>query len=46
MVKELRSLVLDAKDIAVICYKKPSDFCHRHLVVDWLNENGFEWEDK
>lgn len=34
-------------DIALICYEKPSDFCHRHLVADWLNENGFkceEWE--
>ena len=34
-------------DIALICYEKPSDFCHRHLVADWLNKNGFkceEWE--
>lgn len=33
-------------NIALICYEKPSDFCHRHLVSDWLNENGFkcnEW---
>jgi uncharacterized protein (DUF488 family) len=35
-------------DIALICYEKPSDFCHRHLVSNWLNENGFrckEWEE-
>jgi SAM-dependent methyltransferase len=34
--------------IALICYEKPSDFCHRHLVADWLNENGIEckeWEE-
>ena len=34
-------------DIALICYEKQGDFCHRHLVADWLNENGFkckEWE--
>ena len=34
--------------ICLICYEKPSDFCHRHLVADWLNEEGFkceEWED-
>lgn len=34
--------------IALICYEKPSDFCHRHLVADWLNSNGIackEWED-
>lgn len=24
-------------DIALICYEKPSDFCHRHLVAEWLN---------
>lgn len=26
--------------IALVCYEKPSDFCHRHLVADWLNNNG------
>jgi len=31
--------------IALICYEKPSDFCHRHLVADWLNENGFKCEE-
>ena len=25
-------------DIALVCYEKPGDFCHRHLVADWLNE--------
>lgn len=28
-------------DIALICYEKPSDFCHRHLLTEWLNQNGF-----
>lgn len=37
-----RSLV---PDIALICYEKPSDFCHRHLVADWLNKNGFKCEE-
>lgn len=32
-------------DIALICYEKPSDFCHRHLVADWLNQNGFKCEE-
>lgn len=33
-------------DITLICYEKPSDFCHRHLVANWLTENGYacsEW---
>lgn len=36
----------DSVDIALICYEKPSDFCHRHLVAKWLNDAGFgckEW---
>lgn len=36
------------KTICLVCYEKSSDFCHRHLVADWLNRNGFEckeWED-
>lgn len=32
-------------DIALICYEKPSDFCHRHLVAEWLNQNGFKCEE-
>ena len=23
--------------IALICYEKPEDFCHRHLVAEWLS---------
>lgn len=33
------------KDFCLICYEKPSDFCHRHLVADWLNKNGFKCEE-
>lgn len=31
--------------IALICYEKPSDFCHRHLVADWLNKHGIKVEE-
>lgn len=27
-------------DIYLVCYEKPSDFCHRHLVSKWMNKNG------
>ena len=33
------------KEICLICYEKPTDFCHRHLVAKWLNENGFNCEE-
>lgn len=29
----------DLKDKILLCYEKPSDFCHRHLVRKWLNQN-------
>lgn len=28
--------------IALLCFEKPSDFCHRHLVADWFRESGIE----
>ena len=33
------------KEIALICYEKPSDFCHRHLVAEWLNSNGIQCKE-
>lgn len=32
-------------DICLLCYEKPQDFCHRHLVANWLNQNGFKCEE-
>lgn len=35
-----------AKDIVLLCYEKPSDYCHRQLVSEWLNEHNIpcqEW---
>jgi uncharacterized protein YeaO (DUF488 family) len=30
------------KDIVLLCYEKPEDFCHRHIVQEFLNENGYK----
>lgn len=38
--ERLRDTVNDCEDIVLLCYEKPGDFCHRHLVADWFNENG------
>lgn len=35
----------NGKDVALICYEKPSDFCHRHLVANWLNEHMIECKE-
>lgn len=45
IVRQLRKLS-SGRDIALICYEKPGDFCHRHLVAEWLSNNGYpvrEW---
>ena len=31
--------------IALVCYEKPQDFCHRHLIAKWLNENGYDCDE-
>ena len=55
---ELRALVNNSplnsrKDMALVCYESPDEFCHRHLVRDWLNSycamyniKCEEWSDK
>lgn len=32
-------------DIALVCYEKPEDFCHRHLVAEWLRGHGYQCEE-
>ena len=29
----------------LLCYEKPEDFCHRHIIADWLNRNGYECKE-
>lgn len=36
--------ISDGKDIVLLCYEKPSDFCHRHLVAEWLGTSVAELE--
>jgi hypothetical protein len=26
------------QDVALCCYEKPEDFCHRHILADWIKE--------
>ena len=33
------------KDVCLLCYEKPEDFCHRHLVAEWLNKNSIQCEE-
>ena len=31
--------------VALVCYEKPGEFCHRHLVAEWLKESGIDVEE-
>lgn len=33
-------------DIYLVCYEKPGDFCHRHLVADWMIKGGINVQEK
>ena len=44
VVKELMDKA-GSENIALVCYEKPRDFCHRHLVAEWLNNNGYTVEE-
>lgn len=32
-------------NFCLICYEKPGDFCHRHLVAEWFKENGIDCKE-
>ena len=32
----------DLNNKIILCYERPTDFCHRHLVSIWLNQHNFE----
>jgi uncharacterized protein (DUF488 family) len=37
-----------AKDLegkVLLCYEKSDDFCHRHLIANWLLSNGIKCEE-
>ncbi len=43
------SAISQGRDVALCCYEKPGEFCHRHLLSEWLRNNGYdvnEWEPK
>lgn len=45
--RKMQRPVYDSSDyhIALVCYEKPTDFCHRHIVADWLKRNGYKCEE-
>lgn len=40
--KEVRKIlesVARHRDIILCCYEKPNEFCHRHILAEWLGED-------
>lgn len=35
----------DGKDLVLCCYEKSLDFCHRHILSDFLNNHGLKIEE-
>ena len=38
-VRNLLNAVSKNRDIVLCCYEKPEDFCHRHILAEWLGED-------
>ena len=33
------------KDVALLCYERPEEFCHRHLLADYMNKLGYDVQE-
>ena len=31
-------------DVILCCYEKPNEFCHRHILAEWLGNDVKEWK--
>lgn len=31
--------------MVLLCYEKTGDFCHRHIIADWLKSHGIDVEE-
>ena len=41
VISDLVSLTSGHKKIILLCYEKSGNFCHRHIVAEWLNKAGY-----
>lgn len=39
IVRDLENLCGDAPGLVLLCYEKPGDLCHRHLLAEWLSQH-------
>ena len=43
-VREAFELITVDRDVILCCYERPTDFCHRHILAEWLGGNIDEFE--
>lgn len=34
--------IAQSDDFAILCYEKPTKFCHRHIVREWMSNAGIK----
>lgn len=42
---EIVDRIVRGRDVALLCYEKDINDCHRKMVGEWLRENGYECEE-
>lgn len=42
LLKKEIEMVANGHDVALMCYEKPGDECHRHTLAKWMNRHGFD----
>jgi hypothetical protein len=46
LLKTAKQGLLKLRDgMVLLCYEKPNQFCHRHLIAEWLRSRGIEAEE-
>jgi uncharacterized protein (DUF488 family) len=46
LLKDIMLQMSKGRDIALLCFESPADFCHRHLLADFLNKKyGYNIEE-
>lgn len=35
----------EGKDVALLCFERPGEFCHRHMLADHLNSLGWDVQE-
>lgn len=40
------STICGGKDIILLCFERPTDFCHRHLVAEFLGPDVQEYQNE